>query len=86
MPIKHQDESYRNRGGERYVCWNDELSEHHRSEAKKAVAEMRAENVRAFAEHNDDEGYSRIFIHEKDAQARGWLSPAPVEDVEVFGL
>lgn len=38
-----------------------------RANARKVVREFRAKDVRAFAEHNDDEGYSRVFVHEQDA-------------------
>jgi hypothetical protein len=38
---------------------------------RRAVAEMRGNHVRAFAEHMDDEEYSRVFIHKADALAYG---------------
>lgn len=73
MPIKHQGDSYRTRKGERYVCWEDVLEGDTRENARKSVLSMRAQGVRAFAEHNDDEGYSRVFIHEADGKRVGLL-------------
>lgn len=73
MPIKHQSDSYRHRRGERYTCWTDCLEGDTRAEAKKIVHEARSVNVRAFAEHVKDEGYSRVFVHVQDAIKAGWL-------------
>ncbi len=77
MPIKHQSDSYRNRQGERYVCWEDVLEGDIRAGARNTVLEMRNNHFRAFAEHNDGQGYSRVFIHEKDATKQGILTPPP---------
>ncbi len=85
MPIKHQSDSYRNRKGERYVCWEDVLEGDIRAGARNTVLEMRSNHVRAFAEHNGDEGYSGIFIHEKDAIKQGILTPeSKTKDVAEF--
>ncbi len=85
MPIKHQSDSYRNRKGERYVCWEDVLEGDIRAGARNAVLGMRSNHIRAFAEHNDDEGYSRVFIHEKDAIKQGILTLMPkTKDVAGF--
>lgn len=73
MPVKHQSDSYRNRGGEHFTCWTDVLTADHRAEARTTVRDMRAKGVRAFAEHVDDEGYSRVFIHQTDAVTAGVL-------------
>jgi hypothetical protein len=73
MSIKHQGGSYRTRKGERYTYWTDELFADHRNDAKRVVASIRQDNIRAFAEHVDDEGYSRVFVHEGDALAAGVL-------------
>lgn len=74
MPIKHQSDSYRNRKGDRYVCWDDVIEGDLRANARKVVQNFRAKGVRAFAEHNDDEGYSSVFVHEQDAIKHGFLS------------
>lgn len=73
MAFKHQSGSFRNLKGEHYVCWTDELSPDHRHGAKIVVEEMRKKNVRSFAVHANDEGYSRVFIHEADAVTAGLL-------------
>lgn len=85
MPIKHQSASYRTHKGERYVCWEDVLEGDTRAGARNTVLKMRGNHVRAFVEHNDDEGYSRVFVHEQDAIKQGLRSPTPrVEDVLNF--
>ena len=74
MPVKHQGDSFRHRKGERYVCWADVLEADNRSAARTIVLDLRGKGVRAFAEHNDDEGYSRVFIHEGDGCTKGMLT------------
>ena len=85
MPIKHQMSSYRTRKGEHYTCWTDVLEEDNRGEARKIVVAMRKDNVRAFAEHVDDEGYSRVFVHEGDALKAGIITPG-VEKIGFFDV
>lgn len=88
MPIKHQSDSYRTRKGERYVCWEDVLEGDTHAGARATILKMRANCIRAFAEHKDEECYSRVFIHEHDAIKRGVLTPPPplprVEDFLKF--
>jgi hypothetical protein len=85
MPIKHQGDSYRTRKGELYTCWTDELFADHRNDAKRVVASMRQDNIRAFAEHVDDEGYSRVFVHEGDACKAG-IRTKGVEKIGFFDV
>ena len=61
-PYKHQSDSYRNRGGVRYVGYNDcmgGVGETPKQEAQRLVKELRAAGSRAFYENHDD--YYRVF-------------------------
>lgn len=62
MPIKHQTDSYRNRGGLRYICYNDEQN---RGLALIATKMLREEGWRAFFEQHQDGAYFRVFVEER---------------------
>lgn len=73
MPIKHQSDSYRHRGGVRFECWGDMLEGEHAEQvqaAQEAIANFRTEGRRGFYEsHKDDDGeYVRVFVEAEDVR------------------
>jgi hypothetical protein len=62
MPIKHQMDSYRTRGGVRYSCWEDVLEGEHHEQVRAAramIADLRRLGIKAVYESHDD--YVRVF-------------------------
>jgi hypothetical protein len=62
MPIKHQQDSYRTRGGVRHECWDDLCDESLgplQTQAKTLVRDLLASGRRAFYETHDS--YVRVF-------------------------
>ena len=78
MPIKHQTLSFRIREGEKYVCWEDVCEDDVRAGAKASVQKLRADGVRAFAEHHA--GYSRVFIHEADGVSHNLVRKPEIDE------
>lgn len=60
MPIKHQTESYRTRGGIRFMNEGDICEGDVRAAAKAQVKAFRAAGRKAFYEVHP-EGYARVF-------------------------
>lgn len=66
MPIKHQDYSYRNRQGLRYVCWGDFPT---KGSADTQRENFKGNGLKSFTENHKD--YYRVFVQELKAKELG---------------